>query len=263
MAGSLESWGRQYYGDSDQDAFLFYAAFGDISHDKSLEEVKYRCSGVPNGFELTAYDKVRDADFIDGFFEGYVWEQLNAENPRLAHTIRQSPGCVLLHGSQKNPETLDYLRDAVGLMAFLLDNGACAIYDPQMFHWWTPEQWRERLFDPAAPVPTHHVMILFSEEQGADELFWVHTRGMRKFGRPDISVRPVGADYQDAAIDLCNRLIEYQAFGGVLPEGQAIRMGCLPPGGVAHHGGDLDDPDFNNVHVEIVWPKPGLAKSSR
>lgn len=260
MVNSLKSWERKYYGDSDEDAFLFYVAFGDISQDKPLKERNYRSSGVPTGFDLTAYNKVRDADFIDEFFEGYLWEQLNAQNPTLARTIQESPGCVVLHGRQKNPETLDYLRDCVGLMTFLLDNGACTIYDPQMFHWWTPEQWRERLFDPAAPVPTHHVMILFSEEPGSDELFWVHTRGMRKFGKPDISVRRVGPDYQDAVIDLCNRFIEYQAFGGVIPEGQEIRMGSLPPGGMAHHGGDLEDPDFNNVHVEIVWPKPGLAR---
>jgi hypothetical protein len=36
-------------------------------------------------------------------------------------------------------------------------------------------------------------------------------------------------------------------------------MATLPPGGAARHGGDLDDPDFNNVHLEIVWPDPGLA----
>jgi hypothetical protein len=260
MDSSFESWERKYYAESDGEAFLFYVAFGNISQDMHLEERKYRCSGVPAGFELSTYDKVRDADVFDGFLEGYLWEQLNTVNPRLARTIQRSSTCAVFRGSQKNPETLDYLRDCVGLLTFLLDNGACSIYDPQMFHWWTPEQWHERLFDPAAAVPTHHVMILFSEEEGPKDLFWVHTRGMRKFGRPDISVHRVGRKYEDAVIDLCNRFIEYEAFGGLIPEGQEIRMALLPPGGVAHHGGDLDDPDFNNVHVEIVWPKRGLVE---
>jgi hypothetical protein len=144
-------------------------------------------------------------------------------------------------------------------LTYLLDNGVCAIYDPQMFHWWSPEQWRERIFEPASPVPRRHVVILYSPEEQSPELLWVHTRGMRKFGRPDLSVRRIGAAHRDAVFDLCERFIEYQAFGAVIPEGQSVRMATLPPGGVAHHGGDLDDPDFNNVHVEFVWPEPGLT----
>jgi hypothetical protein len=128
-----------------------------------------------------------------------------------------------------------------------------------MFHWWSPEQWRERIFAPAGPVPRHHVMVLYSQEEESPELIWVHTRGMRKFGRPDISVRRVGAAYLDAVIDLCQRFIEHQAFGAVIADGQSVRMASLPPGGVAQNGGDLGDPDFNNVHVEIVWPEPGLT----
>jgi hypothetical protein len=31
-------------------------------------------------------------------------------------------------------------------------------------------------------------------------------------------------------------------------------MQRLPEGMVCHPGGHLDDPGFNNVHVEITWP---------
>jgi hypothetical protein len=48
-----------------------------------------------------------------------------------------------------------------------------------------------------------------------------------------------------------NRFIGLQTEGGHIPEGQEIRMASLPPGLTCHHGGSLDDPDFNNVHVEI------------
>lgn len=30
-------------------------------------------------------------------------------------------------------------------------------------------------------------------------------------------------------------------------------MKSLLPGGIVHHGGDVEDPDFNNVHLEVVW----------
>ena len=258
LPASLASWERQYHTESDEEACLFFVAFGDIAQNVPLDEERYRCSGVPTGFDVMAYDRERHPDVIEEFLEGYLWDCLKTSNPDLTQRIQESPGCVVLCGSQKNPETLDYLRDCVGLLTFFLDIGACAIYDPQMFQWWSPKQWRERIFEPAAPVPRNHVVVLHSEEPESDTLQWFHTRGMRKFGRPDISVRNVGAQYREAVVDLCERFIEYQAFGAVIPEGQSIRMATLPPGGVAHHGGDLDDPDFNNGHVEIEWPERGL-----
>jgi len=109
---------------------------------------------------------------------------------------------------------------------------------------------------PAAPVPRRHVVILYSPEEISGRK-WFHTRGMRKFGRPDISVHDVKPEYGAGVIDLCNRLIELHADGGVVPEGQEIRMASLPSGAIAHHRGDLDDPDFNNVHIEISWDSSG------
>ena len=165
MAEALASWQRKYHAESAGEAFLFYVAFGDIAQSRPLDSARYRCGGIPAGFQLMAYDKARHADYIGGFLQGYLWDQLNVENSALARAIEQAPGCVLLRGSQKNPETLDYLRDSVGLLTYFLDNGACGIYDPQMFRWWSPEQWREQIFEPAAPVPRQHVVVLYSEEE--------------------------------------------------------------------------------------------------
>lgn len=105
------------------------------------------------------------------------------------------------------------------------------------------------------------MVILTSEEPASADRTWFHTRGLRKFGRPDISVHNVGAGYHDAIIDLCERFVELQAFGGIIDEGQEIRMRSLPAGAVARHDGSLDDEDFNNVHVEIVWPDRALGES--
>jgi hypothetical protein len=76
---------------------------------------------------------------------------------------------------------------------------------------------------------------------------------MRKFGRPELSIHDVPDELYDPIIDLFERFIELQAFGGVIAEGQDIRMKTLPAGMTCHHQGDLEDPDFNNTHVEIKW----------
>ena len=81
---------------------------------------------------------------------------------------------------------------------------------------------------------------------------------MRKYGRPDLSVRGVGEGHADGVALLIERFVEFQALGGVIAEGEEIRMKGLPAGGVCRHAGSLDDPDFNNVHVEVVWPAGAL-----
>ena len=259
MTDALESWARPHRAEGGGDAFLFYVAFGDVAHDAPLSRDQYRSAGVPAGLELAAYDRDRHGEVVESFLQGYAWEDLRARDRGLAQAVEAAPGCVVLRGGVRDPETLDYLRDAVGLLAFLLDHGARAVYDPQMLRWWSPAEWRRHLFAPAAPVPRLHVSILISPEAGARDRAWIHTRGMRKFGRPDLSVRHVGSRHHDAVVRLCGRFIEYQAFGGVIPEGREIRMDALPPGGIARHGGELDDPDFNNVHVAIAWPASALA----
>jgi hypothetical protein len=81
---------------------------------------------------------------------------------------------------------------------------------------------------------------------------------MRKFGRPDIRVHGVVPKHADDVTLLIERFVEFQALGGVIPDGEEIRMKTLPPGGKCKHQGNLEDPDFNNVHVEIVWPDNGM-----
>src|SRR5205814_7828395 len=129
--------------------------------------------------------------------------------------------------------------------------------DPQMLWLWSADEWREEVFEPNEPNPDRHTAILVSEEGRGTS--WYHTRGMRKYGRPDLSVHGVGAAHADGVTLMIERFVELQALGGVIPDGEEVRMKALPPGGVCRHGGSFDDPDFNNVHVEIAWP-PGALK---
>ena len=262
MPTELPTWPRPHYESGGGDPFLLFLAYGDFppTPPPPIDARRYRCGGVPAGLTLARHDRQRHADWFAGWEQGYVWERLQAENPALADAVARSPACLVLSGTIHDSPTLDYLRDAVGLMTFFLDHGGACVYDPQVFHFFDPAPWRQRIFDPAGAVPRHHVVILTSEEPDRPGLTWFHTRGMRKFGRPDLSVRNVGSDYRDAVIDLCGRFIELQAFGSVIPEGQEIRTRSLPPRGVARHAGSPDDPDFNNVHVEIAWPGDALSR---
>lgn len=251
----LEVWGRKHFEPGGGDAFLFYVVYGRVDTAAPFSRSKYRSDGIPDGLDVMAYGPNSNPEVPGSFREGYLWERLESADPGLARIIATQDSCLVLRGTFSDPASLNYLRDTVGLITHFLDNGGVAVFDPQMFEWWSPEKWRERIFDPAGPVPRHHAVILVSEDSGGTE--WLHTRGLRKFGRPDLSIPRVPADQKEAFTDLCNRFIELQAFGGIIPEGQEIRMRSLPDGLTCHHAGDLEDPDFNNVHVRIAQGSGG------
>ena len=250
-SGALASWPRPHFQRGGGDAHLFYKVHGAFAGPPEVSRSRHRCAGTPPGCDLQHYSRASQPGVLEmGLDDEWPGRELRRTRPALAEALSRTDQCLLLRGEVKDPSTLDYFRDAVGLIMALLEAGGVAVFDPYMFTWWTAEEWRERAFAPAGPVPRHHVVILVSEEpEGADK--WFHTRGLRKFGRPDLSVHGVTPDLEAGVTDLMNRFIEMLAFGVVVPEGQPVRMSALPEGWRCHHRGSLDDPDFNNRHIEI------------
>jgi hypothetical protein len=246
----LESWPRKHFTPGGGDAFLFYQVFGTFGKELEVDEEKYRTAGPPEGIDLRHVNRVEYPDQFD-WFKAAPFQTPLQEQPKLATALERSPSCLRVMGTVKDPSTLDYFRDAIGIITSVLDHGGEVVFDPQSFKWWSPEEWRGRVFDPVGAVPRHHAVTLYSEEETVRGTQWFHTRGMRKFGRPDLSIHAVPGDYRDAVIDLFDRFIEFQAFGAVIPEGQEIRVKGLPAGLTCNHQGSLEDNEFNNVHLDI------------
>jgi hypothetical protein len=240
----LPSWPRRYFEPGGGNAHLFYAIHGRFREMPQISRARYRCDGVPAECDLQIYARTTQPEVFEIGLDNYLGAMLRKDDPTLFDAASSSEQCLVLRGELSDPPTLDYFRDVVGLVMALLDGGGTAVFDPHAFKWWSPQQWRELAFDPAAAVPRHHVSILVTDD-------WYHTRGMIKFGRPDLSVHGVVPELEAAVQDLCNRFIEMQAFGAVVPEGQPIKMSSLPTGWRCFHRGSLDDPDFNNRHLEI------------
>jgi hypothetical protein len=224
---SLPEWPRRYYEQPGGKPFLFFVVYGQFGKLPTVLSSQYRSAGIPSGMELFLYDAEHHPEVLARFQGGYLWQSLQARNAVLADLIARSAECLILRGEIEDCDNLNYLRDSVGLLAFLLDHGGITVYDPFMFQWWEPDDWRQRIFDPAGPVPRHHTIILTSEESDYS-LTWFHTRGMRKFGRPDLSVHNVPANHHEAVIDLCSRFIELQAFGGASKKDKKSGCGASP-----------------------------------
>jgi hypothetical protein len=226
MTTVLEDWERKHYSEGGDLPFLFYVVFGSDANELRLSRSKHRCDSVPDGVAISSYGPNTHPEVLNEFRQGYLWNELRKEESSLANEVEAQTKCVIVQGTVADDTSLNYFRNTIGLLTGLLDAGGVAIYDPQSFKWWSSEKWRATVFEPAAALPREHVVILVSDE--GHQAKWVHTRGMRKFGRPDLSTHGVLPDYFDSVVDLLNRFIEFQAFGGVIPEGQEIRMQSLP-----------------------------------
>jgi hypothetical protein len=267
MSVELPDWPRSQFQPGGAEAYLFFAVYGEFSTEVEVSRVKYRTSGIPRGINVRRLDREKNPDFP--FSTGPIGELLQPKQPALFASIQRADECIIIQGAVPDPSDLNYLRDTVGVVLYFLEHGGVAVLDPQQFKLFDAERWRKELFEPQPPQLHRHVVILVSEETAApapppggaagkaetgESALWIHTRGLRKFGRPDLSLRHVPRTQQVAAIDLCNRFIQLQAQGALIAEGQEIRMESLPAGLVCRHGGSVEDPDFNNVHMEIRWP---------
>jgi hypothetical protein len=251
MESSPEEWPRQYYVPGGRNPFLFYVVFGRVDTTRILSRGAYRSNGIPGGIEALGFGPTAHPEQVAEFRKGYLWDQLSIAEPDLAERIATEDSCLVLRGEVIDPPTLDYFRNVIGFLTYCLDAGGVGIYDPQMFKWWGPHEWRSRVFETGKPSPQTHVVILVSDDAAGTE--WIHTRGMRKFGRPDLSIHGVSATHKEGIVELCNRFIEHLAFGGVVLDGAEIRMNLLPPGMKCCLRGSDEDPDFNNEHIEVLW----------
>ena len=245
---ALASWPRPLYRPGGGKPFVFFKLHGDFATMPPVSRAQHRCAGVPAGVELYVVSRQSDPAFFDFGLTGVLARDLDAAQ---REALQAAPHALVIRGEVEDDRTLDYLRDVVGLCTAMLDGGALAVFDPQMLRWWSPERWRAEVFAAGGPEAAHHVQILVSEEPDDAHRAWVHTRGLRLFGRPDLSIHRVPTELLPVMKELCARFVGMFAAGAVIGEGQPIRMEDLPGEWRCFHAGSVDDPDFNNVRLDI------------
>ncbi len=247
MIWNSSSWPRPRYVAGGGDAQIFFEVCGQFAEIPAVSREKYHTQGVPEGVEVW----LNDNDF-SRWEDGPMLELLRASNPDAAREIETAPHVLTLRGQVKDPASLDYLRDVLGIVAALLDAGGAGVVDPQTLQLFSPQAWRETFWS-GAFEPTSHATILLSPE---NEKVWLHTRGMRLFGRPDISCHSVQPEEVEKLQPVFNGLIRLQAAGALIPDGQIVQATGIGNRLICQHRGGIEDPDFNNFHLELGWETP-------
>ena len=247
-------WPRPQWKDSGAKAFFLWFVFGDFADDFRIDAAQYRTRGTPAGVDVIRYEHAAIRAW-DGYpLGGSMGMLFKSENEALFTRALATRDCLMVRGEIADPADLDGLRDLVGTITGLMDLGGAAVVDPQMLSLFDLAEWRARFFEGDVFVARNHVAILASEDESAPNRRWIHTRGMRKFARPDIGIWNVPADYAGHAGQLAERFADFQALGGIVEEGREIVIDGLPASMRIHHSGSLNDPEFNNAHLAIRWP---------
>jgi hypothetical protein len=248
------SWPRPYWQPGEEEAVLQFYVFGKFEPELLIPSPRYGSPGLPAGVEIQRFQNAVLRQWEGYPLNGALGGLIREDTPDAYEQARIAPEVLVVRGVLKDGASLDYLRDTLGVLAGMLDVGGTSILDPQILTLFDAAHWRRHYLVKGGAPPRHHVLILRSGEEAADRS-WIHTRGMRKFGRPDLSLRHVPDRDLDRAGVLCEKLVELLSLGAHFSAGQQLEVDGLPGGLVAQPGGSLDDPEFNNTHVEFRWPE--------
>jgi len=264
------AWPRPNFVPGDDEAWVFFAVLGAFEGERGeFPGADYRSEGAGRGFEVRTFRGAQLEQLVDGWLAGPVGVELEATDPELLEAIGGATECLALDVRVPDAPHFDHVRSAIGLVTWFVDLGGVAVVDPQVLRVWRPADWRRDVFEAGAGAIHERVELFWSSEgdpghtphpvgRGSAEpprrgSVWVRSRGLRRFARPDVSLRGVPAERFDETVRFLDGLVRCQIDGAVLPTGDEVQL----PGHAAPvrctRAGDLDDPDFINEHLRIEW----------
>lgn len=238
-------WPRPLWHASGEDAELLYFVFGRFPADLDI--------GLPTGITATRYAHA-DLRQWEGYpLTGALGHTFTDEAPDTLASARATEHVLRIAGRVADPSDLDYLRHTLRAIVRLFDTGAVAVVDPQVSGLFGRSRWIRDVASGNERTLRQHFLVLCEGDPDAPGRKWVHTRGLRKFARPDISLTGVPENEANRAGVLCQQLADMQALGGMFSDGQPLPVDDV---GVflVRPGGTRDDPRFHNTHVAMHWP---------
>lgn len=249
----IPAWQRPHWQESDEEILLQFYVFGKFEPVR-VPSQDYGSPGLPHGMEAVNHSHATLRQWEGYPLKGGMARMFKEDSPEAYALALDAPEVMVVRGTLEDSPASGYLRDTLGVLAGMLDIGGIAILDPQILSLLDASAWRRRyLIQDGAPIRNH--LLIMRDGESEPDHSWIHTRGMRKFGRPDISIRGVPDAMSDHAGILCEKLADLEALGAQFADGQPLEIDGLGASVVARLGGSLEDEDFNNTYVEFQWPK--------
>lgn len=250
-------WDRPHWTDSGMRARLWFVVVGDFSADRlQVSRSRHHVDAMEEEFSLTTHRRAENPEWFDNWFSlpGSYFEETFGDQ---SDAIQGASQLTRISGELADRDSLDYLRNAIGMVSAVLESGGLGVLDVFALTWWTPEQWFESFVDYCQFEIQEQVGLVISEDDRFAPGCWMHTRGMVKFARPDLHIKHVSDTdprVVQAAANVLNSIAEYLAKGAVIDDGQTMSLGeNLPEVTFVESPDDseCDEPHFNNAALEI------------
>ena len=241
---------RDYYEDIGYKPFLFYVVFGVSGDDLKVSGSRHHVDGIPESLGIHALSRPEHADYLDSFLGGPMGKILSSQDSALYDVCAKAEKCVILKGEIQEDSTLDYMRNVIGIVEAFVENGAVGILDLLTFSLISPADWTGRFFEKDINAQNHVVILCSPEESGKS--FWLHTRGMAKFGRPDISVHDVSEDKLNDYKQVIDQMVFYSGKGLFFKGSAKLHTFSGKAFSVTpEFVNDFENEDFNNAYYNV------------
>jgi hypothetical protein len=265
-----EDWSRPHWQPSGRAASLLYFVPGEPPERLRPSAARHhidRGGAWQEVLQISDHQRGEAPGLFASFFDpAGVGHDIEARFGARATVLRAAERGTILQAAFPDPATLDYLRDTAGMVSAVLEHGGLGVLDVPGARWWTPEEWVATFVDRSAFDVRDHTIIVFTDDRRHHPGLWSHTRGMKKFGRPDLQVKHLPGRYGDAPVTVAGEIIN--DFAGRLARGKLI-----PDGWRMQYSQDRqafafvetpddsasDKPHFNNSVLEIVDYDPATG----
>jgi hypothetical protein len=222
-----EDWSRPHWQPSGRAASLLYFVPGEAPERLRPSASRHhidRGGAWQEVLQVSAWLRGEAPGLFASFFDpAGVGHDIDARFGARASALRAAEQGTILQADFPDPATLDYLRDTAGMVSAALEQGGLGVLDAPAARWWTPEEWVATFVDRSAFDVRDHTIIVFTDDDRHHPGLWSHTRGMKKFGRPDLQVKHLPGRYGEAAVNVASEVIN--DFAGRMARGKLIPDG--------------------------------------
>lgn len=267
----IPDWPRPHFEPSGSVASVFYLVVGPPPESLNIKRARHHVDRIEENLIVSRHTRAQDPAWFDAWFNSPAAFDLDAVFGAAAADVRAADQLSVVRGDFPDPPTLGYLRNTIGVVSAIADCGAVAVFDVLALTWWRPDDWRRRFVDASEFRIDEQIFIAVTDDPRHHPGLWTHTRGMKKFGRPDLQMKhlPGGYDVTNPAIrdsgTVLNGVASYLAQGAVVRDGQTLHLPTVNRS-VAFFESPADDPEarrhFGNAVLEIcdVNPQTGLSE---
>src|SRR5438477_2621957 len=226
----VPDWPRPHYRPSASKASLFYLVFGEPPAHLNVKRARHHVDELPPQLTVSIHGRGDDAAWFDGWLSPPVGLEIPHVFGDDAAAVYRAARVAAVRAEFSDPGSLGYLRNTVGVVSAIAEAGSVAIFDVPALTWWRPQEWRRRFVERSEFRLGDHIFTAVSDDPAAAGTLSMQTRGMAKFGRPELLVRhlPGPRDVDSPAVrgaaEVVDGVANYLARGGVIAGGETMRL---------------------------------------